>query len=266
MFTHLRVKYNFIKSKVNVNKKRKRKTAVTHISALELIRALNEFFPKEKIYLHVGLSVLKCFTDHPYELLREALLLNRTVIVPTFTPSFRKSGVYHKQFSKPEIGAFSVQFLDDFGNRTDDCIFSHASNKAIDLEEVDYYDTFGERGLFAYLASENVIICNIGLQQLVSSFYHYIERVENCPYHIVKNYKGVIYYNDSTFKNVTQICHTYNVQAAFNRNKVHKLLHKTRVIKETTFGSKVLVNYVRFKDFYEVIKGKIRHDPYFLID
>ena len=105
-----------------------------NISALQPLRyALDQInIPKGKVLtLHISLSPLKDLKGLDYSKLTNLILQllekykPKSILVPAFTYSFTKSGLFHKIYSRSETGRFSEEVRNNFSKyRTPDPIFS----------------------------------------------------------------------------------------------------------------------------------------------
>ncbi|NLC72725.1 MAG: hypothetical protein GX684_03005 [Ruminococcaceae bacterium] len=174
----------------------------------DLLKQLN--IPKKRIiFLHVKLRNFKKRVNASYEILSKAIitvfedLFNpKTILVPTFTYSFTKSGIYHRAFSKSEVGRFSEEKFAPY--RTRNPIFSvvDVHNYLSNFEnEINFNTAFDENSLFHFLDEEDCIIVNFGLEKLISTQLHYVERQMNVSYRYDKIFEGVVYHDEFNCEN-----------------------------------------------------------------
>ena len=164
------------------------------------------------LFIHARLKGLKkesVLDDLDYETLTKLLLDcfmdsfdPKAILVPTFTYSFTDSGVYHRNFSKSEVGRFSEETRLKFSEfRTPDPIFSVADITGfLKGKEIDYTTAFGEGGLFELLHEENCAIINLDLPKLLMTQVHYIEKECDVSYRYDKMFDGVVYDDDQNWR------------------------------------------------------------------
>ncbi|MGQ4555628.1 AAC(3) family N-acetyltransferase [Halobellus sp. GM3] len=218
------------------------------------------------VFLHIGLSdVAAAFGSQSYDRLRSELARQfESVLVPGFTPSFRASGVYHKRYSKPQVGAFSRLFLADAEYRTDDPIHSILVGGDYRFEGCDHRDTFGENGCYAQLDSDNVLIANIGTNRLVSTPYHYISLQAETPYHTTETHSGVIYYDEDTHERITQRNDTFTGIYNWSRWKMETYLEEQGVL-DSRDRNGLKLSFFRANDMRNALEPMIEQDPFYMV-
>jgi aminoglycoside 3-N-acetyltransferase len=228
------------------------------------------------IFIHAGLKKInqvsgKSYNDIVDEIIYflKKLYFPKSLIAPSFTPSFRKSGVYSKLYSRGEYGAFSEIFRQKSDYRTDDAIHS-VSIISNDLEEffnLNYNETFADDGFYASLINNSYVI-NISTQYFVSTYMHYLEETLKVPYkyHQIEkiSYKGVMYDENNLVKNIVQINHAYKFSTVFNRDKIEKILRKNNVIQYKNYQG-IIVSCIKVFDLDRVLRKEIIKNPYFLV-
>ena len=122
-----------------------------------------------------------------------------TIMIPTYTYSYTKSRVFHRLFSRSEVGRFSEEARLHGYHRTPDPIFSFLDTNQYFNEKVNFNIAFGKGSIFDFLHREDAIILNIGLGDFIATQRHYIERYYNVPYRFDKLFSGVVYLNDKEY-------------------------------------------------------------------
>ncbi len=231
---------------------------------------------KRIIFLHVKLRNLKDKLNAPYELLSRSILTvieelfkPKTVLVPTFTYSFKKSGIYHRLFSKSEVGRFSEEVRQFVSFRTPDPIFSvlDVNNYLPALEkDINYCAAFEENGLFHFLHEEDCIIVNIGMEQLISTQLHYIERQNNVSYRYNQTFDGVVYHDEINWEKVKYLYYFRDskVLPVWNRKIVKNYLIESNVL-HTLKEENIEVSWISAKSKSEAITNALLKDEFFLI-
>lgn len=235
------------------------------VSAQQLQNVLAKY-DEDVIFVHVGLSDINAaLSGDPYQQLYSVLDAEfESILTPGFTPSFRKSGVYHKQFSRPQFGMFPVLFLDDAEYRTDDAIHSILVAGGYRFDTSDHHTTFSEDGCWGQLDRDNVLIANIGTNRLVSTQYHYISCQAEAPYQTAKTYSGVVVLADGTHETVDQVDDAFSGKYSWNRWKMERYLEKQGVLERADMnGLKLSLFHAR--DMRRALEPRIAEDPYYMV-
>lgn len=229
-------------------------------------RSILDEYDDPEIFVHVGLSdVNAAFGDRSYDRLCSALTSQfESVLVPGFTPSFRKSGVYHKEYSQPQVGMFPVLFMDDSGYRTNDPLHSIQVAGEYRFDGCNHQNTFGPDGCYAQLDEDNVLIANIGTNRPVSTQFHYVSLQADPPYHTTDTHSGEIYYDDSTHREVTQTNDTFESVYGWSRWKIERYLEEQGVLDDRSRNG-LKLSFVRARDMREALEPKIEEDPYYMV-
>lgn len=238
--------------------------------------------PEDQIlFIHARLKGLRQKTDildHSYEAISKTLLdafvkefQPKTVLVPTFTYSFTSSGIYHRTFSKSEVGRFSEEVRQKFSTyRTPDPVFSvvDISSHLSEKDNIDYTKAFGSGTLYDYLDEEDAMIINFDLPKpIISTQLHHIEKINEVPYRFDKTFKGVIY-NDEN--NYNEIEYDYFVRdldrdPEWDRKKIRKKLSDEEVLQVVERDG-IELTCISAQDKREIISKEVSKDPEFLIE
>ncbi|MGM0717378.1 MAG: AAC(3) family N-acetyltransferase [Halobacteriota archaeon] len=250
---------------VNRLAERFRDTSASSFPFAELQSVLDEY-DDPVVFVHVGLSdVNAAFGDRSYDRLCSALTSQfESVLVPGFTPDFRKSGVYHKEYSRPQVGMFPVLFMSDSEYRTDDGIHSIQVTGEYRFDECDHQNTFGPDGCYAQLDDDNVLIANIGTNRLVSTQFHYVSLQADPPYHTTDAHSGEIYYDESTHEEVTQTNDTFESTYVWSRWKMERYLKQQGVLDDRSRNG-LKLSFMRARDMRKALEPKIEQDPYYMV-
>lgn len=243
-----------------------RSSDVSPVSPETFDGALSEY-ADDVVFVHAGLSDVKAaFGGNPYELLFRKLTDHfESVLAPGFTPSFRRSGIYHKLYSRPEYGTFSRLFLPDADYRTDDAIHSVLVKGPYRFENCNHQDSFGPEGCWGKLDDENVLIANIGTDWLLSTQHHYIERHYDVPYNAPDDHEGYIYYDEETHERITQTNYTYDFRAVKrNHQKIQRMMAEKGLLDEYDLGG-LQVLFFRARDLRLALEEKLADDPYYMV-
>lgn len=215
--------------------------------------------------VHAGLKSIKAVsaTDASHSI-NEKLKELKAFAVPAFTPSFRNSGIFSVPFSWPEVGAYSKINHKTFSFRTHDPIHSLYiyGNTQSFLNTLN--DTFHSDGIYSNFCKERSCWINIGTHHIVSTVFHYIERLAQVPYLKNIDHNGVIYTNKQDYKEVKHINYKHSMRVAWNRKKIEKtLLNCGCIIQGYWNGAHFKV--IDGQKATEILLDKLKKDPYFLV-
>jgi len=258
------LKYNYIK---------RQKSVASPSDPSKMTAILDKYKKHNTVFVHIGLKQIKTAygVDDPYGFIFNELTKRfQSIMTPGFTPSFKKTGLYHKELSKPEYGSFAKNFLNDATYRTDDPAYSLLVYGKYDLTGCNTKESFGKGSSFEKIDKDNILNINIGTKWLVSSQAHYIEYKNMVPYIKKETHEGIIYYNSTehektsvtTYKNI----HWFNkyLSIIWNRGKMLKDMLKSDIIEYHNInGLKIFI--FRSGDLKQFLDEKIKKDPYYLI-
>lgn len=218
------------------------------------------------IFVHVGLSdVNAAFGGRSYEQFRDTLTDEfESVLVPGFTPSFRASGIYHKRYSRPQVGMFPRLFQADSEYRTNDALHSIQVAGPYRFPDADHQDSFGREGCYATLDADNVLIANIGTNRLVSTQFHYISMQADPPYHEAESHSGVIYLDDEVHEEIEQRNDTFVGTYSWSRWKIERYLEREAVLERRDLNG-LKLSLFRAGDARRALESKIADDPYYMV-
>lgn len=260
---YIKVKTNYLKG--ILSSYASRPLNVGNVS-LEQLRKTLSLSGEQAIFLHVGLSALKKALGPlaQKELIDIFRSQNISILVPGFTPSFRQSGIYHKQFSQPEYGTFSKLFLPEANDRTDDAIHSILIKGIYSFSGCNHQKSFADDSCFGKIDRDNLYYVNIGTRDLVCTQLHFIEHHYTVPYNEIMNHEGILYDNESNYRHITQANYRHNMRVTWNRNKIRKLLIKEGVMKEHQING-LCIRLFRAGDLKTVLGKQIIVNPYYLV-
>ncbi|MDD2635208.1 MAG: AAC(3) family N-acetyltransferase [Bacteroidales bacterium] len=186
------------------------------------------------------------------------------ILSPAYTLNFKKNGVFHLKYSKPDIGYFGVEFAKHATFRSHDPIGSIWFRGNIDKNQLDLKRSFfADNGMYGTIANDKSLTLCIGTDTVKLSLLHYLEYKFNLPYRKEVIYEGVAYYDDDEFEFVKQKT-TENIGILqVERERVEYEMLKEGILKRYDFGNFVL-RIKNNKDFADFIKTKTDKDPYYL--
>jgi len=217
------------------------------------------------VIVHAGLRAISArSSSEAFLKIIDSLTNVQTLCIPAFTPSFRKSGVFSVQFSRPEVGSLSTQAWLSRPSRTLDPIHSlFVMNGRLDFD-CTLDDTFHPSGIFKNFAQESSCIINIGTPYFVSTNLHYVERVANVPYVKQQLHKGVVLLDGQEPFHVNHNSYIFNFPIAWNRNKIESFLIRNNAITVGLWNS-AFCRVVNCKKASDLLINKLESDPYFMV-
>lgn len=239
---------------------------VTPASADRFERLVSNFDEFDTVFVHAGLSDIRhAFQCDPYQFLLQTLEANfDSILAPGFTPSFRDSGIYHKEYSRPEFGSFARLFLDDAEYRTDDPIHSILVKGDYRFDDCDHHDSFSEAGCWAKIDEDDVLFLNVGTNWIVSTQHHFLEHYFDVPYVRSTTHDGMILDGSGDPKQITQTNYEYTMPMKRNALGIQAHLTKTGALTKHTLGG-LNVMGISARELRESLAPAIARDPYFLV-
>jgi len=235
--------------------------------------------PKNKIlFLHVGLRNLRAISNKTYEELTNDIIdyyVNKyypfAIVVPTFTWSFRKTGLYSIEYSKSETGMFSELFRSKAIYRTSNAIqsFSIITNNEQAFRELNHADTFSTDGIYEFFRQNDTYIIDIATDTFRASPLHHIERVCDLCYLSCNAKKYTGYFIDEN-NNITKIeqmhggTNIYKGSYVFNKEKIEKYIEKKKILVKHSHGA-ITLSVVSNQDLHRILEEKLIRNPFFAI-
>jgi len=237
--------------------------------------------PKGKlILLHVRLKGIKNkeqYSNLSYEDLSKLVLdvfndlfQPKSIIVPTYTYAFTNSGIYHRLFSKSEVGRFSEEVRKNFAvYRTPDPVFSvvdtskYLSEKK---EEIDYTTAFGDSCWREHLHKENCAVVNVDIDDLRYGQLHYIENLADVEYRYHKKFEGIVYEDETNYRNIEYryFVRDLDLDPQWDRDKIEEHLVQEGILQVRERNS-IKTSRVFSQDLKNEVMSKLEHDPHFLL-
>lgn len=247
--------------------RKRRKSDVSRTSPAVLGEILDRY-DAETVFVHAGLSDVKqAFDRNPYEFLRETLTEHfESVLAPGYTPSFKRSGVYHRRYTLPQYGTFSKLSLDDADYRTDDPIHSILVSGSYRFDDVAMRDTFGRDGPFEKLRDDDVLYLNVGIPDFHCTQLHLLECERDPPYITSTDYEGIVYQNSTDHEEVVQTNFTNEnpYLYAFNRTKIRNRLERAGVLDAYDLNG-LRIYVTRAGAVHRVLRPELEEEPFYLV-
>lgn len=243
------------------------------------IRSLQ--IPEGKIlFLHVCLRQLQRRTGQPYRQLTGDILAAlrdlrpTTILVPAYTIySFMLTGVFHRIFSRSEVGRFSEEVRRHFAAyRTPDPMYSVLDcGDYLCRQPIDYGRTFGEESLFAHLLANDAAIVNIGMEGFWSTLVHDVERAAGVNYRREKTFAGVVYQDEARWRQVSYTAFVREMGADGVQfppyNRIRRMLYlEEEGVLHTAQSQGIRVAWAPAAAFAAAIGRKLGEDARFLVD
>lgn len=218
------------------------------------------------VFVHIGLSDIKAALDtDPYAAILHKLRSTfDSILVPGFTKSFRKTGVFDPDETPPELGTFSQLFFEERVFRTPDPLHSILVDGPYRFEGSTVRDTFSPEGCYGQLSEDNVLYLNIGTPWLVLTQLHYVERVCDVPYAETVEIDGELRV-DGTATQITQRNYTKNNYLyAWNRQRLRDAMVSAGVLDHYSLDGLNIMG-VRAGDMQTFLEPRIESNPYYLV-
>jgi len=197
-----------------------------------------------------------------------------TLIFPTFTTSFCKTGLFDMKNSRSEAGVMSeIARNRPDSARTINPIHSVAiiGRHKKELEKASGETQFNENSIFDLLHRMNnsdstknkVKFLTIGIDVPTDNitFIHYIEEKMKVPYRYIKYFKGKIIKNGKKIESITSFfVRDLDANVKFDYTRCWNLFKQNNIFKINKLGNSIVCT-VKEKDFYDVVRKGIQDNP-----
>lgn len=231
--------------------------------------------PKNEIlFLHIKLKGIA--DDIPYRELSHTIIKilddlysPKTILVPTFTYSFTKQGVYNRMTSPSEVGRFSeeIRNLYNYNHRTLNPIFNVVDTKRyFENSELRDESAFGEDSLLHLLHKMGHIVVNINVDEFISTYLHYLEYKFRVPYRFVKKFPGEVIISDEAKKDVNYQYYVRDLDEdpTWDREKIKNSLFEEGGLQVFNFDN-FQVMWSHSKEMEKILGPKLEADGNFLL-
>ncbi len=221
-------------------------------------------------YLQSSSSIgYKC--EHLYKFLT-AYFKNHTLIMPTFTYSFCKTGLFDIQKSRSEVGLFSEYFREKCGNfRSDHPILSVCGKGKLteDIIKNISKSGAGDGSVFERLFVFDAKILFLGADFIKTcTFNHYTEQFLKVNYRYSKYFDGKVIYEDKTLNDSWEF-YVKNTEVLKFKDLSHnkyfeKDLIKNKILKKYKID-KFEVSLCSSRDLFDFVKKKLKKNIYYIL-
>lgn len=190
-----------------------------------------------------------------------------TILMPTFSWSFCRQGVFDVSKTPSEVGALTNYFrnLSDV-SRTLHGIYSFAvwGGKKDFFMEIGK-DSFGKGSVFEKIHNINGKMMFFGAPFHSATFVHYIEQQHGVPYRFIKSFSGAIRGDGEVYGDKF----TFNVKykrrpAIIDLSGTEKFLLEKRLMKEVKLGNGRILS-VGAADFYDSCYAQLDKNIHFFL-
>jgi aminoglycoside 3-N-acetyltransferase len=190
-----------------------------------------------------------------------------TIIIPAYTFSYTKTGVYHKLFSKSEVGRFSEEARKIGYYRTPDPIFSFIDTKSyFEDHKVNHKIAFGKGSIFEYFHNKDAVVLNIGLDKFIATQRHYAEYWYNVEYRFNKYFRGTVYNDETNFEDINYEYYVRHLDRPTDGNlpKITKELISDNVL-QVYKSNNVNLFWLTCQSYMDFFKSKMKSDINYMI-
>jgi aminoglycoside N3'-acetyltransferase len=193
------------------------------------------------------------------------------ILIPSFTYSFTRSGVYDQRVTKSETGRLGeeIRFKKPL-YRTLDPVFSvidyQSSLPARFMNKIQI-DAFGIESLWHYLYNHQSYILNINMPFTLATQWHYAEYVAKVPYRYNKNFQGTVvdYAGNKKEINYQYLVRNLDIDTNWRYEKINHFLAKScdSYLTKSRFGIQSV--FMNSQEVCDCLIRKLANDPIFMI-
>jgi len=199
----------------------------------------------------------------------EKLYAPKTILVPTYTYSFTKNGLYDRARSPSEVGRFSEEsrLMFPSTSRTLNPVFSHVDSRnyfgSVTLDETS---AFGAGSLMDHLHQEGHVILNIDVPKLFGSYLHFLESKAGVPYRFDKLFEGTICENGNHARAIKYRYYVRNMDldTKWRREKVRSLFEERGIIHDSSVAG-LNLQWLSSQSLDAVLLPEMQRNPCYLI-
>jgi aminoglycoside N3'-acetyltransferase len=212
-----------------------------------------------------------CYSELAVTLLSlmEEVFQPRGILVPTFTYSFTRTGIYDRTATPCEVGRFGEEMRLRCAPeaRTMNPVFSFVDCHSVFDPLAESEDSaFGPETLWARLQSIGHVGLNLNVPGLFSTYIHYLEALHKVPYRFSKRFPGRVSADGANWR---QVAYEYSVRdlerdPRWQRQKMKACFEQAGILHSAP-DAPVLMRWLRSEDMDRVIGAALATDREFLI-
>lgn len=229
----------------------------------------------EILFLHVklkGLQEALNYKEATASILEELnnVYKPKTIIIPAYTYSFTKSGIYDKVRSASETGRFGEEcrLLLGPGKRTLNPVFNITETVRMFSgdENVNIRSAFGGQSMFDLLAKTGYVMVNVNLEELRPAHLHYIECKLKVPYRFNKVFEGKIFEDGRLLEEVKYdfFVRNFEMDSVWRREKIEDFLRNNGALHDYSTAN-IRLQWMHSTEMDKVLVPAMISDPLFLV-
>lgn len=231
--------------------------------------------PKNEIlFLHVKLKGIsdeisyKKVSKQIIEILGN-LYSPKTILVPTFTYSYTKTGVYNRVNSPSEVGRFGEEIRNQFNpsHRTLNPVFSVIdSENYFSKSKLKEESAFGKGSLLHLLHDLGHVVVNINLDEFMSTYLHFLEYHHQVPYRFIKEFPGEVKISDEETKSINYKYYVryLDQQTTWDREKIKNTLLEKGGLELINLNN-LEVTWSHSKNMEQILGEELETDKNYLL-
>jgi len=221
-------------------------------------------------YLKNSASIgVKC--EHLYKFLAD-YFKNHTLIMPTFTYSFCKTGIFNVQKSRSEVGLFSEYFREKCGNfRSDHPILSVCGKGKLAKDIINNISKSGtgDGSVFERLFVFDAKILFLGADFIKTcTFNHYTEQFLKVNYRYSKYFSGKVINKDKTTNDSWEF-YVKNTEVLKFKDLSHNKYFEKDLVKNKILKKYMVDNFeiglCSSRDLFSFVKKKMNKNIYYIL-
>lgn len=191
------------------------------------------------------------------------------ILVPVFTYSFTKTGIYDRANTPSEVGRFGEEIRLAFppAQRTMNPVFNFidCSNVVPNVSRLEF-GAFDRQSIWAWLDEVGHICLNINVSGLFGTYVHFLEARQQVPYRYPKTFQGRVSADGSDW---TDMSYEYYVRdldrdTRWRRAKIASFFKSHDVLHDHPRGD-MLLRWFDSKQMAPVLEAALRKDPEFFV-
>lgn len=241
------------------------------ITVQDIVRSLQEVISDSDRVIVFHSNVFSFgFLEHPIGQVMDALFRvlkpHQTLLMPTFTLSFCRTGWYHSQETASETGALTEYFRNLPGVRRTPCpINSFASfGPATEyfMKDAEGETCWGKDSIYQAIYDQNALVVGFGEHlALKGSIFHYGEEQARVPYRYFKTFRGRASY-EGIQKEIAKKMYVrrLDVPVKYEYSKVIQALSDRGTFRKIRLGMS-FIEIFRTQDAIDTFLGLLEKDP-----